>query len=108
MTKPSAAPSMMTPSRSSRVAAAGSGGIGAGSPGGRFRGGLEGEQDRGMAGGEPPRMGEDFEAGPVAGIVAAAGEKSGERVARLRQLRRGAPERMRAHQGGRSLAERAG
>ena len=41
-----------------------------------------------MARGEAPRLGEDGEARPVAGIVARAGEEGGERVARLGQLRR--------------------
>src|SRR4051812_32863719 len=109
MTKPSAAPSMMTPSRSTRVVAvAGSGGIGTRGLGGGFLRGLEGKQDGGVPGGEAPRLGEDGEPRPPPWIVAPAGEIIGERVARLGKLGGAAPDRVRAHQSGRCLAERAG
>src|SRR4051812_26311806 len=109
MTKASAAPSMMTPSRRTRlVAEAGSGGIGARGPGGGFGRGLEGEQDRGMARGEAPRVGENGEARPAARIVAPAGKIIGKRISCLDQLRRAPSDRVRAHQRSRGLAERAG
>src|SRR5438105_2703427 len=98
MTKPNAAPSMMTPSRRTSVAAvAGSGGIGADGPGCSLGRGFEGEQDRGMARGEPAGVGEEVEAGPVAGIVAPPGKKGGKRIACCHQLGRAPPDRLRAH-----------
>src|SRR4051812_2274155 len=109
MTKASAAPSMMTPSRSrSVVAAAGSGGIGARGQSGGFGRGLEGKEDRGMARGEAPCVGENGKARPLPRVVAAAGQICGKRVAGPGQLRRRPPDRMRAHQGRGGLAERAG
>lgn len=90
------------------MAAAGSGGIGTGCPGGGFRRGLEGKQYRGMARGESPRIREDRKPGPAPRIVATAGKKGGERVAGRGQLKRRAPDRVRAHQRSGSLAERAG
>ena len=39
-----------------------------------------------MAGWNPPGLGEDFQAGPVARAIAPAGQIGGERIARLLQL----------------------
>ena len=57
---------------------------------------------------ERPRFAENVEPGPVARIVAAAAEESGERVARRFELAGAAADRVRAHQRGGCLAERAG
>ena len=113
MTKTSAAPRMITPSRSSRVAA-GAGAVSVHQPrrrrlGRGLGGGVEGEQDRGVAGGNAAGLGEDFEAGPVAGIVA-LGRRDRRRARRgpAASSARGAAERVGGHQRGRGLAEGAG
>src|SRR6185436_16048204 len=109
MTKASAAPSRMTPSRRTRlVATAASGCMRAPGERGGLGRGLEGEQDRRMAGGERPRRRQYFEARPVAGIVAAAGEEGGKGVTRAGQLLDRTADRMGPHQRRRRLAERAG
>ncbi len=60
-----------------------------------------------MPSGEGPSIAEDFEARPLARLIAAAGEISGEIVPRSRQLGTAPAKRSRPHQRSRGLAEGA-